>query len=294
MIEIPRRQFAPALVFAVAALSVVFARAPVALADKLKAEEVVAKHLESIGPAASRKRDRSRVAVGTAKASFKAARSSSAEIEGRAIFGSIENKLVVAMSFNALNYPGEKFGFDGKKVTVAYQAPGVRSALGNFLIMKDGIVKEGLMSGTLSSAWPLLNLAEVGGKVSYDGTDKIGGRQVHKLSYVPKSSSDIEVTLYFDAETFQHVRTQYDYVISARLAAGGVDNQAPQRETRYKMVETFADYKKEGELTLPHRYTLEFEITKLTGSSSDKWQIELEQFAFNQPIEPKSFNVESN
>src|SRR5215813_1072249 len=211
--------------------------------DKIKAEEVISKHLEAIGKAGSRSSDHSRVAVGSVRAVFKA-RNSSGAIDGRAVLGSVNNKILVGMAFNASNYPGEKVAFDGKKVTIAYQSPGVRSTLGNFLKTNSAIVKEGLMGGTLSAAWPLLNLAERGAKVSYAGTDKIDNRVVHKLRYDPDNGANAQITLYFDAETFQHLRTQYEYVISSRLAAGGVDNQARQRETRYKMVEDFSDYKK--------------------------------------------------
>ena len=293
MIEILHRRFAPALTFAVVALMVLFASAGVAAAQKLKAEDVIAKHLEAIGPAASRASDRSRVAVGAARAVFKASGSSGA-IDGRAVFGSVQNKVLMAMAFTAPNYPGDKFGFDGKKLTIAYQRPGVRTTLGNFLLTNSSIVKEGLMGGTLSSAWPLLNLAERGAKVSYSGTDKIDGRTVHKLNYSPDKGSDVKISLYFDSETFHHIRTQYELVISTRIAAGGVDNQARQQETRYKMVERFADYKKEGDLNLPHSYLLEFDMTKTTGSSSEKWEIKLEQFAFNQQIDANSFNVEGD
>jgi outer membrane lipoprotein-sorting protein len=293
MIEILHRRLTLILTFAVVALLVLFASAGVGAAQKLKAEDVVAKHLEAIGPAASRASDRSRVAVGAARVVFKTSGSSGA-IDGRAVFGSVQNKVLMAMAFTAPNYPGDKFGFDGKKLTIAYQRPGIRTTLGNFLLSNSAIVKEGLMGGTLSSAWPLLNLAEREAKVSYSGTEKIDGRTVHKLNYSPNKGSDVKISLYFDSETFHHVRTQYELVISTRIAAGGVDNQAGQRETRYKMFETFTDYKKAGELNLPHGYALQFEITKTTGSSSDKWEIKLEQFEFNQPIDSKSFNVEGD
>ena len=150
------------------------------------------------------------------------------------------------------------------------------------------------MGGTLSSAWPLLNLAERGAKLEYAGTDKIDGQLAHKLKYSPNKGSEVSITLYFDAKTFYHLRTQYDYVIASRLATGGVDNQARQMETRYRMIENFSDYKKEGELNLPHNYTLQLEVTKTDGSSLDKWEIKLEQFAFNQAIDDKGFDVEGD
>jgi len=49
--------------------------------DKIKAEEVIAKHLEAIGKAGSRSSDHSRVAVGSVRATFKG-RNSSGAING--------------------------------------------------------------------------------------------------------------------------------------------------------------------------------------------------------------------
>ncbi|MDX6446082.1 MAG: hypothetical protein QOH71_3156 [Blastocatellia bacterium] len=273
--------------------SLTFATSPALAGDKITTDEVVAKHLEAIGPAAARSSEHSRIAVGAAHAIFKV-RNSSGALDGRAVFGSVDRKVMLGLGFSSPNYPGEKFGFDGKKFTVGYLTPGVRSSLGNFLVANDAIFKEGLMGGTLSSAWPLLNLKDRAAKVEYGGTDKIEGQLVHKLKYSPKKGSDVNITLYFDATTFQHVRTQYDFVISSRLSAGGIDNQARQQETRYKMIENFSDYKKEGELNLPHSYTLQLEISRTNGSSQDKWEVKLEQFAFNQEIDAKTFNVEGD
>jgi outer membrane lipoprotein-sorting protein len=261
--------------------------------EKMKAEDVVAKHLESIGSAAARSAARSRVVVGTTRATFRA-RNSSGAIDGRAVLGSINQKVMFGMGFTAPNYPGEKFGFDGKRFTVGYLTPGIRSTLGNFLLIHSDVFKEGLMGGTLSSAWPLLDLAERGAKLEYAGTEKIGDLPVHKLEYSPKKGSELRIMLYFDAKTFEHVRTQYDRVIAARLGAGGIDNQARQMETRYKMIENYSAYRKEGELNLPHSYTLQLEITKTNGSSSDKWETEFSQFVFNQEIDDAGFNVEVN
>jgi hypothetical protein len=78
------------------------------------------------------------------------------------------------------------------------------------------------------------------------------------------------------------------------LAGGGIDNQARQQETRYKLTENFSGYKKEGELNLPHSYTLQLEITHTSGSSLDKWETELTEFLFNQDIDEKGFDVETN
>ncbi len=261
--------------------------------DKMSAEDVVAKHLESIGSAEARSSAHSRVAVGTSHAVFKA-RNRIGAIDGRVVLGSIERKILFAMSFPSPDYPSEKFGFNGKNFTVGYLKPGVRSTLGGFILIHDTIFKEGLVGGTLSSAWPFLNLAERKAKLEYAGTEKLGGQLVHKLIYSPNKGSDLSITLYFDAKTFQHVRTQYERVVGARISAEGIDNQANQREIRYKMSENFSDYKKEGELNLPHSYTLQLDITRTNGYVADKWEMNLSQFMFGQAIDEKGFDVEAN
>ena len=262
-------------------------------AQKMKAEDVLAKHLESIGPATARADEKSRVIVGTARATFRA-RNTSGAIDGRTVVASIDRKVLLGMGFTAPTYPGEKFGFDAKKLTIGYIRPGIRSTLGNFIEQHSDIFKEGLMGGTLTTAWPLLNLQERGGKLEYSGTDKVNDKLAHKLVYSPKRGSELKITLYFDAESFEHVKTQYDRVISTRLSAGGIDSQARQMETRYKLTETFSGYKKEGDLNLPHHYLLQLETTKTSGSSLDKWETELTEFHFNQAIDEAGFNVEAN
>jgi hypothetical protein len=261
--------------------------------DKMRSEEVVAKHLESIGTEAARAEARSRIVVGTSRAVFKA-RNNAGAIEGRTVMASENNKVLFGMGFDNPDYIGEKFGFDGKKFTVGYLKPGTRSTLGSFILIHDTVFKEGLMGGTLSAAWPLLNVGERKSRLEYAGTDKIGDLSVHKLRYMPNKGSDLQISLFFDAKTFRHVRTQYDRVAGARFSAGGVDNQAVMRSSRYRMVEDFSDFKTEGKLTLPHIYKLQLEIENTNGTSVHKWDMNLGQFAFNQPVEEKSFNVEAN
>ncbi len=261
--------------------------------DKMKAEDVIAKHLASLGPEAARAAAQTRVVGGSSRAQFKA-RSTSGAIDGQVVIASTDNKVVLGMRFDAPNYPGERFGFDGKKFTVGYLTPGVRSPLGNFALTNGEIFKEGLVGGTLTSAWPLLNVAERKAKVEYGGTDKVNERPVHKLKYYPNKGSDLKITLFFDAETFQHVRTQYDRVVGARLGSGGPESSARQQETRYKIVEDFGDYKEEAKLQLPHSYKLQLEIFKTDGGSLDRWEMTLDQFAFDQEIDDRMFNVEAS
>ena len=283
------RLFSMAVLF----LPIILMSSTVTTAQKMKAEDVIAKHLESLGPATARADEKGRVAVGTAKASFKA-RNAVGSIDGRAVLASLDRKAMLALAFNSPTYTGEKFGYDGKKFTIGYVTPGRRSALGLFILQNGEIFKEGLMGGTLTSSWPLLRLEERGAKLEYSGTDKINDKPVHKLSYQPKKGSDLNITLYFDATTFEHVRTQYDRTISSRMSGGGIDAQARQQQTRYRLTENFSGYKKEGDLNLPHTYTLQLETTQTNGSTLDKWEADLTQFLFNQDIDEKGWDVEAN
>jgi hypothetical protein len=259
----------------------------------MRAEDVVAKHLESIASSEARASVNSRVIVGTSRAVFNA-RNNTGAIEGRVVLASQDNKVLFGMAFPSPDYSGEKFGFDGKKFTVGYLKPGVRSTLESFILVHGEVFKEGLMGGTLSSAWPLSNLSERKVKLEYSGTEKIGEQLVHKLKYSPSKGSDLDISLFFDAKTFQHVRTQYSRVGGSRLSAGGIDSQASQRAPRYKMTEDFSDFKQEGKLTLPHSYKLQLEIESTTGSSAHKWEMTLNQFAFNEQIDDQGFNVEAD
>ena len=65
----------------------------------------------------------------------------------------------MTMVFGLVDYPHEKIGYDGQRVTISQIKPGVRTVLGRFLSTSDLAFKEGLAAGTLSSAWPLLDMA---------------------------------------------------------------------------------------------------------------------------------------
>jgi hypothetical protein len=113
---------------------------------------------------------------------------------------------------------------------------------------------------------------------------------VYQLKCYP-SGSDLKITLSFDAETFHHVRTEYERSVIAQMG-GTPETSANQSETRYKLVEDFSDFKKEGGLTLPHAYKIQLEITTGSrGAVKAQWEMTLSQFQFNQRIEPGSFDV---
>src|SRR5260370_27339600 len=99
---------------ALALLGVLLA-APSSLGEKMKAEEIVARHLESIGPAKAR--SSSRVIAGTAQVIFRTPPPGQAI--GKAVLASDGLKYLVGMSFPSPVYPREELGFNGNSFVAA-------------------------------------------------------------------------------------------------------------------------------------------------------------------------------
>ena len=57
------------------------------------------------------------------------------------------------------------------------------------------------------------------------------------------------------------------------------------------MVEDFSLFKTEGELNLPHIYTIKLSVDTVNGTFVAEWTIKLTNFEFNQKIDPAAFNV---
>jgi hypothetical protein len=260
-------------------------------ADKIKPEEVVARHLESIGTARARAAVTTRIIAGTSQVIIRTPPPGQAV--GKAVLASEGVKSLFGMSFPSPVYPREQLAYNGNTFMAAFSTPGVRSGLGNFLMMHEIIFRHGLMGGTLTSAWPLLDLESHHAQLEYAGTKKLNDELLYELKYLPRGNSDLKVTLFFERETFRHVRTEYERTVSAPMGKVEYTN-IQEREARYKMVEEFSLFKLEGELTLPHIYKIKVSIDTVNGTYVAEWTIKLTQFEFNQKIDQTAFNVSAN
>ena len=256
--------------------------------DKMAPEEIIAKHLDSIAAAETRASVHSRIAAGTVVATMHSP--GTAKFTGQAVIASDGIKNMIGMGFEGGGKFQERFAFDGKEVSVGFARPGDRGYLGDFLLTHQNIVREGLIGGTLSAAWPLLSLTEKKQKLEFRGTKKMANKNLYEIKYVPHGASDLEISIFFDSESFQHVRTEYTRFISAGMG-GAVDASGSQRPTRYKMVEEFSDFRKESGLMLPHNYKIGLEFDTRGGTLVVDWEVKLSDFAFNQAIPPATFNV---
>jgi hypothetical protein len=263
--------------------------------DKLKPEEIVAKNLDSIGTAEARAAARNRIVGGSVVATF--AEPVVGKFTGRVVMASDGDKNLISMDFDNSNYTQENLMFNGKEVLVGFARAGVRSNLGDLLYTYKPLLKTGLIGGELSQAWPLYDLANKKGQLSGGGTKKIEGKDAYEITYMPKGGSDMTITMFFDAQTFQHIRTEYLHIVRPQIGLT-IDSNKSQNPSRYRIIEDFSEFSKEGDLTLPHTYKLTVEADRRATATNasqapfrGKWEMTFEQFGFNQPIPPETFSA---
>jgi outer membrane lipoprotein-sorting protein len=260
-----------------------------AAAQKMTAEDVLAKHLDSIGKADVRASVRNQMAVGDVV--FKFVSSKSQPAEGRVVMVSEGVKYFFGMNLNAADYPTERLVFDGKKSKAAFTLTNRRSILGDFVTANDLLLEDSLLGGTLSTSWALANLATNKARLSYEDTKEVDGKSYHVLGYSPKGGGDLTIRLFFDKDNFRHVRTEYKRTSSAGIGLRAEDSSR-FRETRLTLTETFDDFKAERGITLPHTYTLNYTISGQNGTSEVEWKFNFTQFAFNQALDAKTFETD--
>lgn len=262
--------------------------APFVNGQKMKPEEVIARHLASIAPADKLSAIKTFIAVGEVRVDYITQKNQPAV--GRIVIASEGNKMFLGMSLNATDYPQEKIIFDGSKTAVAMVRAGVRSVLGNFIQSNSSIVSQGLLSGTLSTSWALLTAGERGHKISSAGNKKIDGKEAYALTFSPKGGGDLDITMFFDQQTFRHVRTEYKRTSSAGIGRT-IDESARQSETRLKVTEDFSDFKDFQGITIPSKYKLLYSIMGANGTTEVVWTCSLTEFAINQALDPASFET---
>jgi outer membrane lipoprotein-sorting protein len=260
---------------------------PFASAQKLTAEEIISKHLDSIAAADKRAAVTSLIASGEVRVEFISQKNQPAQ--GRIVVASEGTKMFFGMSLNASDYPQEKFVFDGNKSSVAMVRSGTRSVLGNFVQSNGVLLSHGILSGTLGSSWVFMNTAESKGKISTSGGKKIDGRETYGITYGPKGGSDIRITMYFDKETFRHVRTEYKRTASASMGAT-IDESARQSESRMTVTEDFSDFKEFSGLMLPSKYKINYLVVGQS-TTEVEWVAEISEYAVNQKLDPGTFST---
>ena len=269
-------------------LTVLFAVALGAKDEKLKPEDLVAKHLASIGAAEKRKGVKSRAVGGTVQVAFRVG--GAGTMNGKGTILSEGGAVRTGFLFNSLDYNGEQIAFDGNKVSTGFVSPGNRSPLSSFVYENDVLVREGLMFGTLSNSWALLDVAAKQPKLDATGLKKIDGRQLYELKYEPrKGKGNVQSWLYFDPETFRHVRSQF----KVEVPTSKLNTISDSAElARYLIVEQFDDFKEVDGLMLPHSYKLDYTIDSPRGGILTGWEYVIQKITHNESFEKQLFSIQ--
>jgi hypothetical protein len=255
---------------------------------KLSLEELIAHHLDSIGSAQSRAAAKNRVVSGSVKLISRVGTASN--LDGQAAVASSGQKIRYSMRFASPQYTGEQLGYDGTKVLTGHLPSGRRSPLSLYLEQQNLPLRDGLLGGTLSTGWALMRIDQLKPKLDYKGLKKIDNRQLHEVTYRPdKGSTDLKISLFFDPTTFQHVRTDYEFKVPARLGSGPNDSTRLQ-EDYYKLVEDFDDFLSIDALMIPRKYRLQLQVQTSSGSNLFDWNIAIEQVLHNQALDEQIFS----
>ena len=178
------------------------------------------------------------------------------------------------------------------------------------------MLREGLLGGVLTTAWPLLNLDDRKAKLTVEGLKKVDGEEVYDVRYRPHKSTDLEIHLYFDPRSHRHVETAYSYSVSQGLTSmdpsmqnsgspfpgsdtipvGGTGSpetaQARQQQNRFRLVEKFSDFKTVDGVTLPTHYNIQFSQELQNGRTTlSEWDVKSLEVSNNAPVDARNFEV---
>jgi hypothetical protein len=256
--------------------------------EKLTAQEVLTGHLASIGTPEAIAKIKSRAMAGNGRLTplrgfF------GKTLTGPVQFASVDDKLLFVMMLNSNEYPYEKFAYNGKDITVGKMPSGDRTPLGEFLKSASNIIKQGIFGGTLSARWDLLNFDPKNAKLEYAGLENSNNRKLHKVKYSSSKTGMLKVNLYFEADTFRHVLSEYQYRLSPAITSNSLES-SQLKEKRYTLVEQFSDFVQVEGVTLPQSYVLNL-TNEEDSVTALEWAVKFSQFYFKETLSPDLFKV---
>jgi hypothetical protein len=268
---------------------------PDAGAAKMTIQELLARHLDSIGTPEARAAAKNVVGSGTSQVVFRIP--GTGQLSGTGSVLSEGRMIRIEMVFAAQDYQSERLVFNGNNVDVGQIQILERSMLSDFVYHYGmGMLKEGLIGGAMTTAWAMLDVPGRQPKLDYSGLKKVGGKNMHELRYRPKKDpGDLQITLYFDPETFRHLYSQYRMVIRGgvgqrtRPTLADPGGTAPD-DSFFKLEEWFEDFKTVDGLTSPHKYRIRFN-REGPNPFLCEYGITLTRVLHNQTIDPKSFII---
>ena len=268
--------------------------------QKLSAEEIIAKHLQALGQKEPVAKMKLRLAIAASKFYIPAA---AKKTQGRAVFASNGDEMAFYSTFEMIDYPTERIGLFKQKVDIPFVQLGRRSPLGTFLTAYDKTLRSRIFGGVVFSTWRFGSSETQTNKIESDGKKKIGNREAWVIKFTPDGglSADSSVKLYFDAQTFYHLRTVYRqketergfHEIRGREAGTGQVPGAWEQDMAANastLTENFDDFRDESGVTLPHKYELLLSVDGVKGTSEFRWEFEFSEYRAMVEFPPNFFS----
>ena len=240
--------------------------------DKLTGPEIINKHLEAIGGKAVLAKIKSRVAIGTARKDNDAA-------IPVAIMSEVPNRLSAIYQFEGYNW---YLVFDGNKASVR---PVMTRAAAPIMHKYEDMLATGTMFNDIS-LYNVVTQSESGQlKFEAKGTKKVKGRQAYVVEV--KLNKGQPLRLYFDAENFMWLRTDYGSVSLTR-EMGSITGPKDQETTYDFYVET-SDFKSVDGVKLPFKLEIVATAPILKQKNIGTIVATISEYRHNVAIDSKMF-----
>lgn len=238
-------------------------------------EELAERHLRAMGRDAARAAVKSRSGAGSFQFSLADAQGERRPPPGKATMAAEGARLALLLKFGHPDYDHESFSFDGKDVRISTIQPGgSRSPLGEILFGSDFLLRQGVAGSVLRPGWIFTQWEEHKSALEFLGRRPSGLRTFDAVKYKPPVESDLEVTLFFDAETYRHAQSRYE---------------VKRGEQTFTVEEVFEAFREFGGVTLPTRWLLRFTFSAGTQKVTWTWDATFTELRHNTPVDEKLF-----
>ncbi|MGI8835426.1 MAG: hypothetical protein ACR2H4_02170 [Pyrinomonadaceae bacterium] len=242
---------------------------------KLTADEIISKHLEAIGGREALARFKTRVAVGTVR--------KESEPEGPLAVMSEPKRLSVFYGFRDFDV---RMVYDGSN---AFIRPAMPRGIANITDKYHQILASGLMFNDMS-LYNLVSASKAGElKLEEKGMKKIGNRPAYIVQVKPLKGSAVK--LYFDAENFMWIRTEYGSASVSREIGSftnDIVNQGGSETTVDFYIET-SDFREVDGVKLPFKFVQVVTSPILRQKAVGTIAGTIREYMHNGDIDPKMF-----
>jgi len=242
---------------------------------QMSGAEIINKHLQAAGGRESIAKLKSRVAIGIAKKDSDAA-------VPVAIMSEAPNRVSAIYQFEGFNW---QLSYDGNKPIFR---PTISRAAGIVMHKYEEMLTTGTMFNSISLYNVLLAGESDARKFEAKGTKKVKGRNAYVVEM--KEGKSQPVRLYFDAENFMWVRSEYGSVrITRDLGAFSNDVKSHDEESTIDFyVETW-DFKEVDGVKLPFKLEMVATAPILKQKNVGAIVTTISEYRHNVPIDSKMF-----